>query len=102
MPGGQTLSTVEAAQCLRDGAVIAYPTEAVYGLACDPSNEAAVSRVLKLKKRPATAGLILIADQFDRFEPFVSALRYGQLDRALASWPGPVTWLFPCGDNVPD
>ena len=101
MPGGQTLSIVEATQCLRDGAVIAYPTEAVYGLGCDPSNEAAVIRILKLKKRPTTAGLILIADQFDRFEPFVGALGYGQLDRALASWPGPVTWLFPRGDSVP-
>lgn len=96
------LSVSEAAQCLRDGKVLAYPTEAVYGLGCDPVNEAAVQRLLELKQRPATAGLILIADRFERFEPFVGPLGPGQIDRALASWPGPVTWLFPRGDGVPD
>jgi len=102
MSAGRTLSISEAAQCLRDGTVIAYPTEAVYGLGCDPANEAAVSHVLQLKKRPATAGLILISDHFERFEPFVGPVSQAQLDRALASWPGPVTWLFPRGNGVPD
>jgi len=96
------LSVDEAVRCLRDGRVVAYPTEAVYGLGCDPSSEAAVRRVLELKSRPAAAGLILIADRFERFEPFVGPLRPGQLDQAMASWPGPVTWLFPRGDGVPD
>ena len=102
MPAGRVLSISDAAQCLREGRVIAYPTEAVYGLGCDPTNEAAVSRLLQLKQRPATAGLILIADHFECFEPFVGPLAPGQLDRALASWPGPVTWLFPRGEGVPD
>jgi L-threonylcarbamoyladenylate synthase len=96
------LSVGEATRCLRAGHVIAYPTEAVYGLGCDPTNEAAVRRVLQLKSRPEAAGLILIADQFERFEPFVGPLAAGLLDRALASWPGPVTWLFPRGAGVPD
>lgn len=102
MPGGALLSVGQALQCLQDGEVIAYPTEAVYGLGCDPLSEAAVRRVLEMKSRPATAGLILIADRFERFEPFIRKLDRRQLQPALASWPGPVTWLFPRGEGVPD
>ena len=102
MAVGPLLSIDEAAQCLREGRVVAYPTEAVYGLGCDPSNQTAVQRILELKARPASAGLILISDRFDYFEPFVGPLEPAQLDRALATWPGPVTWLFPRGQGVPD
>jgi L-threonylcarbamoyladenylate synthase len=102
VPDEALLSISQAVQCLHDGRVIAYPTEAVYGLGCDPRNEAAVRRVLELKSRPASAGLILIADRFERFEPFVGILEPGQIDRALDSWPGPVTWLFPRDPGVPD
>ena len=59
MSGHRFLTVSQAANYLQDGAVVAYPTEAVYGLGCDPRNEAAVRRVLKLKNRPAEAGLIL-------------------------------------------
>jgi len=96
------LTPEQAAQKLREGAVVAYPTEAVFGLGCDPRNETAVRRLLSLKGRQASAGLILIADQFDRFEPFIESLPAGLLDTAMATWPGPVTWLFPRADNVPD
>jgi L-threonylcarbamoyladenylate synthase len=102
VPAAQILSIGEAVECLRAGGIIAYPTEAVYGLGCDPGNETAVLRLLQLKNRPAAAGLILIADQFERCEPFVAQLGPGQLDRALTTWPGPVTWLFPRGEGVPD
>jgi L-threonylcarbamoyladenylate synthase len=102
MPDRALLTIGQAVQCLRDGGLIAYPTEAVYGLGCDPFREAAVRRVLELKSRPASAGLILIADRFDRFEPFVGPASADALDRALATWPGPVTWLFPRGAGVPD
>jgi len=102
LAGAPFLSIGEAAQSLRGGQVVAYPTEAVYGLGCDPGSEAAVRLVLELKSRPAAAGLILIADQFERFEPFIGPLLPGQLDRAMATWPGPVTWLFPRGKAVPD
>lgn len=102
MPGATLLSIGGAVRCLQDGEVIAYPTEAVYGLGCDPLNETAVRRVLKLKSRPAASGLILIADRFERFAPFVGALDRAALEPALASWPGPVTWLLPRGEDVPD
>lgn len=100
---GQTLLTVSrAVQCLQAGEVIAYPTEAVFGLGCDPASETATRKLLALKDRPAEAGLILIADTFDRFEPYIKPLKAWQKERALATWPGPVTWLFPRGESVPD
>ena len=100
--GEPLLSISEAAQRLRAGKVVAYPTEAVYGLGCDPDSESAVRRILELKKRPAAAGLILIADNFDRFGRYVAQVPRTLLDRALATWPGHVTWLFPRADGVPD
>jgi L-threonylcarbamoyladenylate synthase len=97
-----SLTPRQAAQCLVEGDVIAYPTEAVYGLGCDPDNEAAVRRILRLKSRPASAGLILIADCLERFAPYIEPVAAELRDRALDAWPGPVTWLFPRAAGVPD
>ena len=102
MHGYSLLTISQAAQCLRDGGIIAYPTEAVYGLGCDPGNETAVRRLLALKDRPIEAGLILIADTFEHIQPFIQTVSNEQKERAMAAWPGPVTWLFPRSDGVPD
>ena len=102
MTAVSVLSTQQAAHLMRAGAVIAYPTEAVYGLGCDPANEQAVRHLLALKQRSPDAGLILIADDFRRFEPYINAVPEHLLQRALATWPGPSTWLFPRAPNVPD
>jgi L-threonylcarbamoyladenylate synthase len=96
------LSIRQAAQCLVEGGVIAYPTEAVYGLGCDPQCETAVRRILKLKDRPAEAGLILVADRLDRFADFIEPVDGDLKARAMSAWPGPVTWLFPRSSRVPD
>jgi L-threonylcarbamoyladenylate synthase len=96
------LTVSQAAEHLRAGEVIAYPTEAVFGLGCDPGNETAVRRILSLKGRPASAGLILIGDCYERFEPFIAPVSRELRQRALSAWPGPVTWLFPRSDSVPD
>ena len=53
------ISLLDAVQQLRDGAVIAYATEAVFGLGCDPDNESAVLSLLEIKQRPVEKGLIL-------------------------------------------
>lgn len=98
-----SLLTVErAAERMRAGEVVAYPTEAIFGLGCDPANEAAVRRILSLKHRPETMGLILIGSSFEQFTPWVAEVSAGQLAAAEATWPGPVTWLFPRGSGVPD
>lgn len=95
------LTIDDAARALRQGEVIAYPTEAVYGLGCDPLNHEAVAKLLDMKGRPESAGLILIADDFSRFEDFLGEVDDDQRRRAENTWPGPVTWLFPKSPLVP-
>ena len=91
----------EAARSIRVGATIAYPTEAVYGLGCNPLDPDAVYRILALKQRPVTKGLILIAADFVQLQPFVQRLPQDRMQEILASWPGPNTWLLPCVPGCP-
>ena len=90
-----------AARVLREGGVIAYPTEAVFGLGCDPLNRDAVMRLLAIKRRPVEKGLILIASTFDQLLPFVVLPRPDLQQQLDASWPGPVTWLLPARPDTP-
>ncbi|PCI74733.1 MAG: tRNA threonylcarbamoyladenosine biosynthesis protein RimN [SAR86 cluster bacterium] len=89
-----------ACQNLKQGNIIAYPTEAVWGIGCDPYNEAAVSNLLCLKNRPVSKGLILIGASIDQFEPLVRRLRTEQRDTLGSSWPGHITWLVPDPDQL--
>ncbi len=84
-----------AAWRLRQGELLAYPTEAVWGLGCDPFNNDAVAALLALKGRSAAKGLILIAADFEQIEPFLNIPSPQMRNRLLASWPGPVTWIVP-------
>jgi L-threonylcarbamoyladenylate synthase len=90
-----------AARCIRSGGIVAYPTEAVYGIGCDPWNGGAVSRILDIKQRPESKGLILIAADFQQLAPFVEQVEGDLMARIMASWPGPNTWLLPARSGVP-
>ena len=96
------LNNTGAVTKLHAGEVIAYPTEAVYGLGCDPRNELAVRKILSLKDRPESAGLVLIASTYNQVRPWIREPAKALLDKALQTWPGPVTWLFPRAGDVPD
>ena len=96
------LNTATAVEHLRAGHVIAYPTEAVYGLGCDPANETAVRKLLALKGRHESAGLVLIASEFSQLKPWISDVDAALIDKAMQTWPGPVTWLFPRATTVPN
>jgi len=89
-----------ASDALNQGKVIAYPTEAVYGLGCDPLNESAVLNLLTLKQRSIHKGLILIAADFTQLQPFIKPSPQ-MLKRILPSWPGPITWIIPAQTWVP-
>lgn len=89
-----------AARSVRNGGVIAYPTEGVYGLGCDPLDRAAVERLIALKGRDPKAGLILLAADLNQLEPFLRLTRE-QRERLDAAWPGPVTFLAPARETVP-
>ncbi len=92
---------LHAVEVIRRGGVIAYPTEAVYGLGCDPCNSDAVQRLLQLKKRKPEKGLILIAAAFEQLESYIAPLDAKTRQRIDKTWPGPVTWLLPVRPEVP-
>lgn len=89
-----------ACEILRQGKLIAYPTEAVWGIGCDPFNQAAVQQILQLKKREIGKGLILVAANIDQLGGLLDSLSEQQIATLDASWPGPVTWLIPDPQNV--
>jgi L-threonylcarbamoyladenylate synthase len=93
----------DAVAALRRGGVVAYPTEAVWGLGCDPFDEAAVLRLLALKRREVGKGLILIAADTGQLDGLVDwqALTASRRDDVLVSWPGPHTWVVPAAARVP-
>ena len=99
VPARPTL--IRAVVELRRSGVVAYPTEAVFGLGCDPGDEAAVRRLLALKQRPEHKGLILIASEFAQLCPFLRPIPAAIKRRVIADWPGPVTWLLPARLSVP-
>lgn len=97
------LSIAGATAVLRRGGVVAYPTEAVWGLGCDPFDEVAVSRLLALKQRAVDKGLILIAASLSQLGGLVDwqALPDARREAVLATWPGAHTWIVPATANVP-
>jgi L-threonylcarbamoyladenylate synthase len=90
-----------ALQALASGGVVACPTEAVWGLSCDPRNPLAVRRLLALKGRSPAKGLILVAATEQQVEFLLAGLDPAQRRTLTASWPGPNTWLVPHGGRVP-
>lgn len=84
-----------AQQVLSAGGVIACPTEAVWGLSCDPQNRWAVERLLRLKVRSPAKGLILVAATEQQLEFLLAGLEPDKRRAMAESWPGPCTWLVP-------
>lgn len=89
-----------AVAVLQKGGIIAYPTEAVFGLGCDPDNEVILKRLLRLKLRPVDKGLIIVAASFDQLLPYIRPLTDKQKHKLDSTWPGSVTWLLPVSDSV--
>ncbi len=83
---------------LKSGQTIAYPTEGVWGLGCDPRNPNAIENLLSLKARSPEKGLILIASKFEHFLEFSHVEDHK--DKLLSKWPGPHTWLVPSKEKL--
>ncbi|WP_299007074.1 L-threonylcarbamoyladenylate synthase [uncultured Shewanella sp.] len=92
----------DVAEVLNNGGVIAYPTEAVYGLGCDPDNLAAIEALLSIKQRAWQKGLILVAEKYEQLLPYIdeSKLNSSQLSFVQSKWPGPYTFIMPCKENL--
>ncbi|SPL71789.1 Sua5/YciO/YrdC/YwlC family protein [Acinetobacter stercoris] len=102
-----TTSVAEAAECLKQGKVLAYPTEGVWGLGCDPYNEAAFLEILKLKQRPIEKGVILLAGQLAQVEHLLNNLNPEIREQVIATWAHhsptqrATTWLLPADSTIP-
>lgn len=90
-----------AVRTIRLGGIIAYPTEAVYGLGCNPDDSEAVERLLIAKQREWSKGLILIASKLEQLSPYIQPLNSTLLKRIMPTWPGPVTWIVPALPDIP-
>jgi L-threonylcarbamoyladenylate synthase len=97
-----SLKLAAAARIVLAGGVVAYPTEAVYGLGCLPDDGDAVARILRIKRRSWRKGLLLIAAEASALERYVFIDRSPFAAEILASWPGPYTWILPARAGVPD
>lgn len=89
-----------AATKLNKGAVIAYPTEGVWGLGCLPEYEASVKRILQLKNRSWKHGLILVGSDIDMLLPYAANLSDREMKILRSSWPGAVTFLVQKSSQV--
>ena len=90
-----------AIKTLNQGGIIAYPTEAVFGLGCIPEDVYSVARILALKGRSVRKGLILVAASLEQLDAYVDYPDNDLRQQIRASWPGPVTWVLPATANVP-
>jgi L-threonylcarbamoyladenylate synthase len=100
---GRDLDIASAAALLIGGGVIAYPTEAVWGLGCAPFDGEAVHRLLAIKRRPVGKGLILVGSDVRQFDALVDWARLpaARREAVMATWPGAATWAAPATSAVP-
>jgi len=90
-----------AVMTLRAGGIVAYPTESVFGLGCDPWDRAAVDRVFAVKRRPARKRCIVIAAYPGQLERLVDVRVPRFCEFASRYWPGPVTLVAPASERAP-
>jgi L-threonylcarbamoyladenylate synthase len=96
------MSQWENAQALKNGALIAFPTETVYGLGADASNEKAVARIYEVKGRPQDHPLILHIASIDDITYWATDVCDYALALARAYWPGPMTLIFKRSEAAKD
>lgn len=91
-----------AVQCLREGKIVAYPTETVYGLAVDPFNVAALTRLFEVKGRDREKAILLIVGQNAHLEKVTSRVSPRAQAYMDAFWPGPLSLLLPKHADLPE
>ncbi len=91
----------QAVGTLRAGGIIAYPTETVFGLGCDPLNPDAIKYLLALKRRPIKKGLILIGAQLEHLLPYIDVVDAELLDKLKTTTLRPTTWVVPAHKHTP-
>ncbi len=92
----------EAAQSLKEGSLVAFPTETVYGLGADATNGKAVARIYEVKGRPANHPLIVHIADLKYLEQWISDIPEYAVELARAFWPGPMTLILRRSDLAKD
>lgn len=90
----------EAAQLLRDGQLVAFPTETVYGLGGDAGRADVIDKIFAAKNRPSDNPLIVHLDHLDRVADYCSEIPQALTALAKAFWPGPLTVVLPATEKV--
>lgn len=89
------------AKRLREGVVLAYPTEGVWGLGCLPEDQSSVEKILSLKGRSWRKGLILVGSSLEQLVPYIDEITQSERRLLASVWPGPVTFLVPKSKLTP-
>ncbi|NNE38723.1 MAG: tRNA threonylcarbamoyladenosine biosynthesis protein RimN, partial [Gammaproteobacteria bacterium] len=92
----------KAVGIISKGGIIAYPTEAVYGLGCSAHISQAVDKILWIKSRRRQKGLILVGTDIDEFQGWIDLEYVKGSEEIMCSWPGPVTWIIPARRTAPE
>lgn len=90
-----------AIQVIKQGGIISYPTESVFGLGCNPNDLEAVLQLLEIKQRDISKGLLLVADTIAQLEPFINISDSLTVNKLMANSSKPVTWIVPCNYLTP-
>lgn len=89
-----------AASIVNQGGIVAYPTESCFGLGCDPRDNAAIRRLLHIKRRSYKQGLIIIGAGYEQIKMYIADTESEIPTEVFDSWPGPYTWLLPTRAGV--
>ena len=101
LSAGDAQTPVIAANIIKNGGLVAIPTETVYGLGADGLNEAAVAKIFEAKGRPQDNPLILHICGPEQIELFCHHIPQAAFDLAEKFWPGPLTMVLPARECVP-
>lgn len=92
----------QIAQRLMHGAVIAYPSDTIWGFGCHPLSTQAVSRIQAIKRRPAKKSMILLGSSLEQARPFIDSNVMNAHHQALAqSYSRPRTWIIKASPSCP-
>ena len=89
----------KALEVLKNGGVILYPTDTIWGIGCDATNDEAVSKIFKIKNREADKSLLVLVDSFEKIYDYVSEVPAISREVALKSVK-PLTVIYPGGKNL--
>jgi L-threonylcarbamoyladenylate synthase len=87
---------------IKKGAVFAYPTDTIWGLGCHPQNELAINRILQIKNRSESKGMILLSSHINYCAPYIDETYFQQHYEQISSAEKyPTTWLVPASAYCP-